>query len=111
MALIRPISGASGTATALTASNINTGNSYSFDLTGVKVGSIIAINFGFNTTNTTNFMSDTPTVTGATVIENSLMGYLNSTCFMLVKATSSTVTVSGSKPNSIAFTLKAYEIA
>lgn len=111
MALIRPIPSGSGTATEITATNLNTGNSFSFDLTDVRVGSIIAIVFYFNQQNTVNFLSDLPTASGATILETSLIGHLNSACFMLVKATSSTVTISGTKPNTMSYTVKAFEIA
>ena len=111
MALIRPIPSGNGTVTEITASNVINLNSYSFDLAGVKVGSILAIEFANNSNTTANFLTDVPSVNGATVIDSALIGYLNSSCILIVKATSSTVSVSGTKPNQYQFTVKAYEIS
>lgn len=106
MALIKHIPTVSGTMSAITPTSVVHGNSFSFDLPNVKLGSKVVIYIvPFST------VQSSVSVSGATVDVNEWPSNKYS-AFLIVTPTTTTVSVTGTKADTADFTkLDCYEIS
>lgn len=92
---------------AMLAPSISSGNSWSITYSGITVGSQIVLDYYVTSG---NFGTTVPTVTGATVEYSNFYSYTTQ-IKMILKATSSSITVSGSKPNTNSLVGASWQVA